>query len=553
MRREWSLRRRLAFGLMLAALLPVLLFSGVMLSNQWSREHDGLLLRLEANARLSASIIDAFLDAQLAGVRLLAERPMEAGPDGAELAQLLAIYPTMLRALHANAEGDVVTARDTRGRSLAPLKKLVRGDDWFVAARDAHRPYVSDAFRRTAYGNEIVVAVSAPLLEDGRFDGTVSAALPVESLARLNASGLSRLRMELLLLDRSNRVIYAGPGVNLAPLSPAGRNGDIIRGQAAAVDRQAEALKLSGLLRDGDTAYVHAVAMNNGWTLALLAPGRLLLEPLLPHLLLLAPLVLVSLLGVYLAVRKQRLLLERSIGGLLVSVQGYALGGTMDAARMKGMPQELHPLSEGIGELAMRLNHTYGELQQVLDERDQVIAAKTESLREAVAELDRLSRTDALTGALNYRGFLETGECLWQAAERHDKPLSVLMLDIDHFKRYNDHYGHAEGDGVLRRFVGAVRSALQHVDDVLARPGGEEFAVFLPGSTHEQALNVARRVCQRVRDADIEHVAVDGGRLTVSIGVATRQGNEGSLEALLLQADEALYRAKAGGRDRVSE
>jgi diguanylate cyclase (GGDEF)-like protein len=169
-----------------------------------------------------------------------------------------------------------------------------------------------------------------------------------------------------------------------------------------------------------------------------------------------------------------------------------------------------------------------------------------------VAKLEHLSQTDALTGCLNYRGFEEEGQRLWQVATTSAAALSVLALDIDHFKRYNDHYGHAAGDGALRRFSGAVRSALLHADDVLARPGGEEFVVFLPGSGLEQACKVAERVCQRVRTADIEHMAVESGHMTVSIGVAALASTDGSLDDMLKRADEALYRAKANGRDQVS-
>ena len=207
----------------------------------------------------------------------------------------------------------------------------------------------------------------------------------------------------------------------------------------------------------------------------------------------------------------------------------------------------------------------------MLDQREQVIAERTESLRLAVSDLDRLSRTDALTGSLNYRGFLETGANLWREAGASNEPLSVLALDIDHFKRYNDLYGHAEGDGALRRFAGAVRSALLHADDVLARPGGEEFIVFLPGMEvvperqipapaplfakleDKQIADLDAVLQQRVRDADIVHAASSEGRMTVSIGIATRQSGDDEVEQMLRRADAALYRAKAAGRNRASD
>ena len=310
---------------------------------------------------------------------------------------------------------------------------------------------------------------------------------------------------------------------------------------------------MAGLLRDGGDAYVSAVAMRTGWVVAVIAPGQRLLASAWPRLGLLLGLIAVTMLGVLFALWRMRRLLAASMGRLLSSLHGYALGGTLDPSQLSRMPEELQPLAGGIGDLAERMNAAFDELRQVLDQREQVIAERTESLRQAVSDLDRLSRTDALTGSLNYRGFLETGANLWREAGASNEPLSVLALDIDHFKRYNDLYGHAEGDGALRRFAGAVRSALLHADDVLARPGGEEFIVFLPGSTLEQAMKVGERVCQRVRDADIVHAASSEGRMTVSIGIATRQSGDDEVEQMLRRADAALYRAKAAGRNRASD
>jgi diguanylate cyclase (GGDEF)-like protein len=550
----WSLRRRLAQGLVLTALLPVLLFGAALLLSQWQRSRDSLLLRLDANARLSASVIDDFLDAQLAGVRLLADRMSEdPAVRSEELARLLYVYPSMLRALQVNERGDVVAVRDARGRTLLPIAGLVADEDWFNAARSQYRPYVSDVYQRRAYGSEAVVGVSAPLVRGRRFEGALQAEIPVQGFVRLSAESLARRNLELLLLDRAGRVVYAGDRLRLALLEDAGAVGEAIRRTAAEPDKTGHATLREGLLRDGDKAYVQAVAMRNGWTLVLVAPHGQLLAPILSRMLLLAALVAATLLGVLWALWRQRQLLRKSMGYLLASLRGYALGGRLDPAQADTMPEELQPLAAGIGELGARMNAAFDELKQVLDERENEIAARTDSLRRAVAELDRLSRTDAMTGSLNYRGFVEAGERLWTQAVESGAPLAVLALDIDHFKLYNDLYGHAEGDGALRRFAGAVRSALLHSDDVLARPGGEEFIVFLPATTFDQAMHVGRRVCQRVRDADIVHAGSLKGRLTVSVGVAALAPGDGEIEDILKRADAALYRAKAAGRDGISD
>ena len=553
-RAQWSLRHELTRVLILAALLPALVFGVALLWNQWQRDQGDMRLRLGSNAQLSANAIDDFLQGQLSGVELTADGAMlSAQPIDVELEKLLRAYPAMLRALATDREGRIVAARTANGRPVAIAAEQVADREWFRAARDSRQPHVSDAYRARIYGSEALVAVSAPILRDGVFDGVLQASIPIERYIRLRSDNLRRRGFELLLLDRQDRVVHASAGLRWRFLEASGIPGAAIRRGAAQPEQAGTMRGMAGLLRDGGDAYVSAVAMRTGWVVAVIAPGQRLLASAWPRLGLLLGLIAVTMLGVLFALWRMRRLLAASMGRLLSSLHGYALGGTLDPSQLSRMPEELQPLAGGIGDLAARMNAAFDELRQVLDQREQVIAERTESLRLAVSDLDRLSRTDALTGSLNYRGFLETGANLWREAGASNEPLSVLALDIDHFKRYNDLYGHAEGDGALRRFAGAVRSALLHADDVLARPGGEEFIVFLPGSTLEQAMKVGERVCQRVRDADIVHAASSEGRMTVSIGIATRQSGDDEVEQMLRRADAALYRAKAAGRNRASD
>ena len=553
-RAQWSLRHELTRVLILAALLPALVFGVALLWNQWQRDQGDMRLRLGSNAQLSANAIDDFLQGQLSGVELMADGAMlSAQPIDVELEKLLRAYPAMLRALATDREGRIVAARTADGRPVAIAAEQVADREWFRAARDSRQPHVSDAYRARIYGSEALVAVSAPILRDGVFDGVLQASIPIERYIRLRSDNLRRRGFELLLLDRQDRVVHASAGLRWRFLEASGIPGAAIRRGAAQPGQAGTMRGMAGLLRDGGDAYVSAVAMRTGWVVAVIAPGQRLLASAWPRLGLLLGLIAVTMLGVLFALWRMRRLLAASMGRLLSSLHGYALGGTLDPSQLSRMPEELQPLACGIGDLAARMNAAFDELRQVLDQREQVIAERTESLRLAVSDLDRLSRTDALTGSLNYRGFLETGANLWREAGASNEPLSVLALDIDHFKRYNDLYGHAEGDGALRRFAGAVRSALLHADDVLARPGGEEFIVFLPGSTLEQAMKVGERVCQRVRDADIVHAASSEGRMTVSIGIATRQSGDDEVEQMLRRADAALYRAKAAGRNRASD
>jgi diguanylate cyclase (GGDEF)-like protein len=170
----------------------------------------------------------------------------------------------------------------------------------------------------------------------------------------------------------------------------------------------------------------------------------------------------------------------------------------------------------------------------------------------ALAELSRLSVTDQLTAALNRRGFLNRAVPSIALARRSGQPSAVIMFDIDRFKAINDDYGHAAGDDVLRGLV-SVLSAGMRPGDLLGRLGGEEFAVFLHDAAGATAVSIAQRLCDQVRTG-VAHPAGAGGVVTVSGGVAPVPADfepEAALSLALTSADEALYAAKRGGRDRI--
>jgi diguanylate cyclase (GGDEF)-like protein len=164
-------------------------------------------------------------------------------------------------------------------------------------------------------------------------------------------------------------------------------------------------------------------------------------------------------------------------------------------------------------------------------------------------ELERLATTDPLTGLGNRRRFDETVETEILRAARSGEPLSLLLCDVDYFKRYNDRYGHQLGDTCLAQVAHALDGAIRRPADLAARYGGEEFALVLPGTSREGARNMAARVRGAVRDLAIPHEASEGRDLvTISVGAATVIGAWTSVELIAL-ADRALYEAKAAGRD----
>ncbi len=169
------------------------------------------------------------------------------------------------------------------------------------------------------------------------------------------------------------------------------------------------------------------------------------------------------------------------------------------------------------------------------------------------AQLARQAQTDGLTGIANRRTFDEVLETEWAAARRDRVPLSLLFLDADRFKLYNDRYGHQEGDVLLKMLALALQNKARRPRDLAARYGGEEFVVLLPDTRSEQARVIAESIRRAVADLAIPHEDNEGGIVTVSIGVATvvPQGDDASA-ALVEAADAAVYQAKAAGRNRVA-
>lgn len=189
-----------------------------------------------------------------------------------------------------------------------------------------------------------------------------------------------------------------------------------------------------------------------------------------------------------------------------------------------------------------------GELTAVV-----LVAADITERRRAEAKLDTLSRTDPLTGLPNRRAFEEALEREWLRAKRLHEPVGVLLCDVDHFKSYNDTYGHLMGDCCLVSIGDVLRSCFRDGIDWVARWGGEEFAAVIGGGSEETVEMCAERLRKAIVEADLPRPGQIPDRVTVSVGCASRQPDslDGSSELLDL-ADKALYRAKSDGRNRVA-
>lgn len=190
-------------------------------------------------------------------------------------------------------------------------------------------------------------------------------------------------------------------------------------------------------------------------------------------------------------------------------------------------------------------------VQQQRDHALQQLRALKVDLERKNAELEALSCSDGLTGVLNRRGFDNFLNKEWLRAVREHRHLGLLLIDLDHFKDYNDHYGHQAGDECLRRVASALGAGLKRASDLLARYGGEEFAVILPDTDIDGCAAIADGLRHLVADLNLRHdFSSAANYVTISIGAASLMPTPGdSVHMLIRHADQALYRTKAAGRN----
>jgi diguanylate cyclase (GGDEF)-like protein len=248
-----------------------------------------------------------------------------------------------------------------------------------------------------------------------------------------------------------------------------------------------------------------------------------------------------SLFGVLLTGR-----LVRPFGDINRRAERIAAGEWTGSATEVGPIRELNELGRNFNAMATGLREAFSGLEARVAER-------TRALESANNELERIATLDGLTHIANRRRFDTMLQQEWRRCLREHLPMSLLMLDVDDFKAYNDEYGHQAGDQVLVRIAALCEGEMKRSTDMVARYGGEEFAVVLANTDATGALQVAEAVAAAIRDAGIPHQrATAAPVVTVSIGVATHvPGDKRTPESLVGAADEALYVAKRAGRNRV--
>ncbi|GAB6194789.1 sensor domain-containing diguanylate cyclase [Lysobacter xanthus] len=557
-----TLRSRFNRLLAVAVFLPALLFGLLQLWSDFRTAESNLREQLRVATRLTATSIDQFMQEHASAAALVADEA-SVNHELPHLPALIERYPTFITVLATNATGRIVAAEPARVAALA-VGQSVADRDYFRGAINSLEPYVSNAFVGRGLGSDPIVAVSAPIMRDGSVSGIVEGSIRIDSFARLRSSVLRTRRQEMLIVDRTGHVVNASEGLPQAFLQKV-TDACFLQGRESA-DGVTVARLCPGVLRDGGDAWTAWTQLHSGWRVVLFTPRAPVLATLLRQAASMLGVLVLAVAGALIVAGWQMRRLERVARAVFDRLHTIANGGRAADMPIESIPGELRPIAIEVSKLAARLDCVHGDLldavererqladslRAAVERQEQEIHARTLELRAANLELERVSRTDALTATLNVRGFRGAcDELIGREGELH-APLGVISFDVDHFKAFNDRYGHPLGDRVLRRVAGAAQACLRDTSDRIARVGGEEFVVLLPDADLETTLAVAERIRVAALALGIPHEDTPDGRVSVSIGVIAAAKGE-LLEGILGQVDGALYRAKSGGRNRVSD
>lgn len=242
-------------------------------------------------------------------------------------------------------------------------------------------------------------------------------------------------------------------------------------------------------------------------------------------------------------------LVKKDTGQEVYVIQKVSMTEFMDKPAIQGTVKDITERKKAEEELRRHKEH----LEELVNERTQELERNNEELNRNIQLIQELSITDELTGVYNRRYFNTVFLREVNRAKREKGNLTYIMLDIDYYKKYNDTYGHYEGDNVLRKLGKTLREYIRPLSDYVFRLGGEEFGVVAPGLTAEEAWELAEGIRTVVEELRIEHSGSRiSGHLTVSVGVAAVKVDGMNENDLYKLADDALYQSKAGGRNRVT-
>lgn len=558
-RRPWSLRTQIAvvFGSLVSVVAMLLsLAFGELLKWRVQQEAAASLHMVAHNAaRVLAD--ELFERSRLVQVLASSQDLWEKGLDAPDVLPLLQRMQTTRPYSRwigvANVQGIVQTDSNhlLRGQSVLDMPWFQAGiKDLYVG--DVH-PFAALASRiapSTTGETQRFLDFSAPIHRNGETLGVLGLHLSWDwardTLESLRPAYADHAQIELFVFDRHGELIYA-PGGRIAPFVALGQKlpqtvpPRVTGRDSLTMPGQAGLAYWNDAPQQFLTAVEHLPARNLasdlGWSMVVRQPkAKAFVGADSAVVKALAGGLVAALLAALIASLAARRLSED-----LNSLSRAALH--IEAGTPGAVVPQAHSTRE-VQRLSSTLDHMTRRLLTMNEAMEELVRQRTRELEQANQALERLASSDPLTGLLNRRGFDARMTAALALARRSGRPLSVITIDIDHFKRVNDSFGHEIGDNVLRSLAYQLKARLR-VSDAVARLGGEEFIVLLPDTPLEDALQMARELVAMWGNRPQELV----GRVTISAGLSALRAHEEDAGPMLRRSDDALYAAKTAGRN----
>ncbi len=570
-----SLGTSIGLGAVLLGLIPILALVIVLTERSAHSRHDRMETRIEEMATAVANSVERFIDKHVSGMTAAASSINASNDFGAMSIQktLLLyheIYGDFLTMLGTDAQGDIIAASSRLEGVLAPFEALsglsVADREYFTVPMANGFPFVSQAFRGRGFGADPIVAISASLRDqDGNRVGVVEGSLNLSAFDEIDREHPHIDGANIIILDKDDEVIYASPEAKLVFLEDLSTDDLVISAHGL---RQGVAYDYDDRSVDVGRNHMAAYATTSlGWRVFVRVPTYPIAQQMLADyrmgLMLLFVTAAISLLMAGALTRRFR----GALGQVDDAIESFSVDSdTGVVVTPQDAPLEFEPVFDHMQARAGELRSAYKrlsnsieageklrkELTQAIALKDVEIAERTAELEQANEKLSTQSKRDPLTGIANRREFDAFEQRVWNLGAREKMPVAVILIDIDHFKAYNDTLGHQAGDTCLKLVAKALEASANRPLDLVARYGGEEFVAVLGGAAVADAWIVAENMRHAVLELEMVHPRTEEGLVTVSVGAASvvPTHNE-KATSLIKAADDALYRAKASGRNCV--
>jgi len=528
----------------LTLILPLVTVSLMLAGTASERNEEQLIKILKAQATSVSLASDRFIGEHYTVVKQLAKTLSRVSDE--ELRESLLIdtqsdYPDFFNLTIIDADGyTAFFAPDRYNDELQDLPKNLRYVNdrrYFIHARENKTPFISNAMMSRGIISAPMIAISSPIIVNEEFQGALLGAINLQFITTLYARMESTLQTAYTIItDKEDKVIYASSPIGLKNLDPYNVN----------VGKSEFTANFPVLSINGKNHPYHLAKNSYGWKVYIIKQPTELVEIFSQHIMVLAAAVVaIILLFLFIAYKLAIKITSPLVKLLDNSSENYISNfeNIEDATS-----------SQEINDVAAKLRKSHNLLRDFEDQLQQQVTKKTTQLEQMNLQLAAQAREDGLTQLLNRSGFDEIAYNAIKTNQRLDQPISLALIDIDHFKLINDSYGHLVGDECLKAFALLMQENCKRETDIIGRYGGEEFVILMSGKdarTHHQLIHkILLQTQSMVINVKDLKVPIS---FTISIGVCSLLGNSLlSLHEIINIADEELYKCKRNGRNQLS-